>query len=107
MLIVTYVSSSGATTKVDAEDSANVMQAAVAHGIDGIIGECGGSMMCATCHVYIDEAFATRTGPRSEGEEEMLEGAVCEIRPSSRLSCQIAISKELDGLLVHLPPRQI
>ena len=104
---ITYVATSGATTRVDAEDSANVMQAAVAHGVDGIVGECGGSMMCATCHVYIDEAFADRTGPRSEGEEEMLEGAVSEIRPSSRLSCQIAISKELDGLVVHLPPRQI
>ena len=104
---ITYVSSSGATTKVEAEYGASVMQAAVAHGLEGIVGECGGSMMCATCHVYVDEAFAGRTGPRSEGEEEMLEGAVSEIRPSSRLSCQIAISKELDGLVVHLPPRQI
>ena len=76
------------------------MQTALAHSIDGIFAECGGAMMCATCHCYIEDA---RTGEASQGEEDLLDCAEDEVRPSSRLSCQIKVSEDLDGLVVHLP----
>lgn len=92
---------------IQAEPGDNLMNAAISNGIDGIIGECGGSMMCATCHCYVDEDWLEKTGDRIDGEDDMLECAAAEIKPNSRLSCQILVSNELDGLIVHLPDRQI
>lgn len=104
---ITYVSPDGGRTTVEASRSDSVMQAALANGVEGIVAECGGAMMCATCHVYVDDDWKAKAGTASEGELAMLDFAASEVRPSSRLSCQIAITEELDGLVVHLPEAQI
>lgn len=104
---ITFIAADDTVTEVEAETGDSVMHAAVAHDVDGIIGECGGSMMCATCHCYVDEAWAGKTGPRNDGEGDLLDCAASEVRPTSRLSCQIRLSEELDGLVVRLPEAQI
>tara|TARA_R110000751_G_scaffold259709_2_gene358948 strand:- start:17612 stop:17938 length:327 start_codon:yes stop_codon:yes gene_type:complete len=106
MTKITYISADGAQTTVDARDGDSVMSTAIAHDIDGITGECGGSMMCATCHCYVDEAWLEAVGPREDGEEDMLESASSEVKSNSRLSCQIGVTAALDGLVVHLPESQ-
>ncbi|MGK9054548.1 2Fe-2S iron-sulfur cluster-binding protein [Neorhizobium petrolearium] len=106
MTNVTFIAHDGTETTIDIANGDNVMRAALANDIDGIVGECGGSMMCATCHCYVDDAWADQVGPRADGEEDMLESAACEVKPTSRLSCQIRIEPELDGLIVHLPESQ-
>lgn len=107
MARVTYISHDGAETVAEAEEGQSVMQLAVANDIDGIIGECGGSMMCATCHCYVDDAWAQAAGVRKEGENDLLDCAASEVKPTSRLSCQIKLSPALDGLVVHLPESQL
>ncbi|WP_187967818.1 2Fe-2S iron-sulfur cluster-binding protein [Aquibium microcysteis] len=104
---ITFVAADGATTLVEADEGESLMQAAVSSGIDGILGECGGSMMCATCHCYVDDAWAERVGPPVDGEEDMLECATAERRATSRLSCQIRMQAGIDGIVVHLPDRQL
>jgi 2Fe-2S ferredoxin len=107
MPTVTYVDPDGSELVVQADAGTSVMMAAVSNDIDGIVAECGGSLMCATCHVYVDDAFADRLPPVSPDEDEMLEAAACERTAQSRLSCQIVLSDELDGLVVRLPETQI
>ena len=97
----------GVATEVEVEEGESVMRAAVANDIDGIIGECGGSMMCATCHCYVDDDWAARTGPQNPGESDLLDCAASEVKATSRLSCQIKMSADLDGLVVHLPESQL
>ena len=104
---VTYVDPDGTELEVDAATGTSVMMAAVNADIDGIVAECGGSLMCATCHVYVDDAFADRLPEMSADENEMLEAAASERLPTSRLSCQIELSDELDGLVVRLPETQL
>lgn len=104
---VTYVAQDGSREEIDAGDGKSVMKTATGNGVDGIIGECGGNLMCATCHVYVDDDWIETTGTRSEEEDELLEFSVAEVRPNSRLSCQIEMSAELDGLVVHLPKSQV
>jgi len=82
------------------------MEGAVQNGIDGILAECGGSCMCATCHVYVEEEFLARLNPIEEAEEEMLGCTAAQRKANSRLSCQIHVTAELDGLVVNLPPKQ-
>jgi 2Fe-2S ferredoxin len=103
---ITYISATGIATTLNLEEGVSAMQGAVANSLDGIVGECGGSMMCATCHVYVDEMDVGRLPPPGAGEEEMLESAAAERRETSRLSCQIKTSAELDGLTLHMPDRQ-
>ncbi len=104
---VTYIADGGSSQIVDAPLGENVMRAALDHGVDGIVGECGGGLACATCHCYVDEAwFGKVGGPASADERDMLESAAAELRPTSRLSCQIVLDDALDGLVVHLPERQ-
>lgn len=105
MPLVTYISHDGASYEVEAQPGTSVMQAAVDNMIEGIVGECGGSCSCATCHVYVDAAWVGRLKPASEMEKDMLE-CVLEPRENSRLSCQIKLGEELDGLVVHLPESQ-
>jgi 2Fe-2S ferredoxin len=104
MTKISFITPDGTRHDIDARDGQSVMQAALAADLDGIIGECGGSMMCATCHCYDDQH---RSGPRCDGEEEMLESAVCDVTPASRLSCQIRVSPELEGLVIRLPEAQL
>jgi 2Fe-2S ferredoxin len=99
---VTYIESGGARHVVDLQPGFSVMEGAVKNGVPGIAASCGGACACATCHVYIDEAWRSRTGARNDLEEAMLEMAD-EVRPYSRLACQIKMTDELDGLVVQMP----
>ncbi len=104
---VTYIEASGASHTIDLPEGENVMHGALYNGIDGIVGECGGGLACATCHCYVDPAWTERAGgPSSQDETDMLESTAAEVKPSSRLSCQIVMTPELDGLVVHLPEKQ-
>ena len=102
---ITYIDPSGASHEVDAEVGATVMETAIRNGVAGIEAECGGACACATCHVYVDEAWREKTGSPSPMEEDMLDFGF-DVRPNSRLSCQIKVSDELDGLVVSTPERQ-
>ena len=104
---VVYEAPDGARTEIEAPAGATVRNLALANSVDGIVGECGGELMCASCHVYVDEAFLDRLPAMSEAEDEMLESTASERLPSSRLSCQIPLTEELDGLLVRLPDEQL
>ncbi len=106
MVDVTLIDASGQSRTLQAPEGQSLMQAAVSAGVRGIVGECGGSAMCATCHVYVDEAFADRLPSPLETELEMLECTASERLPNSRLGCQIKLSAALDGLVVRLPERQ-
>jgi 2Fe-2S ferredoxin len=104
---VTYIEHGGEQHVVDVPVGENVMRGAVNNGVEGIVGECGGGLACATCHCYVDDAWTGRVGgPASDDERDMLESAASEVRPTSRLSCQIEVTPELDGLVVRLPERQ-
>ena len=106
MARVIYVSAAGESHAVDVPVGTTVMTAALKNGIDGIVAECGGVCMCSTCHVFVDEAFFNRLPPAQDTEEAVLEIAAVERQPTSRLSCQIKVTEDLDGLIVRLPARQ-
>ena len=94
------------TESVEAEIGNSAMRAALAHGLEGIVAECGGNAVCATCHVYVDEAWLAKLRPVSADEDELLDGTASDRLPNSRLSCQIEMTSELDGLVLRLPARQ-
>lgn len=106
MPVVTYVEHDGAEHRIDVPGGESVMQGAVNNGVEGIAAECGGGLACATCHCYVDEAWMERVGPPSQDEQDMLEATSSERRPTSRLSCQITVTDDLDGLIVRLPETQ-
>jgi ferredoxin, 2Fe-2S len=104
---VIYVQADGSRQEIDLPIGDNVMRGALNHDLPGIVGECGGGLACATCHCYVDAAWTAATGgPSSQDEADMLECSAAEVRPSSRLSCQIVMTPALDGLVVHLPEKQ-
>ena len=103
---VTYIQPDGASETIEADDGATVMHTAVTNGVAGVLADCGGACSCATCHVYIDEAWLDRVDPPSEDELGMLECTASERRANSRLSCQIELSESLDGLVVRTPETQ-
>ncbi len=104
---VTYVAHDGTRTDVDVPEGDNVMQGALFNGVEGIVGECGGALACATCHCYIDDAWWDRIGgPASQEETDMLGQAAAEVKPHSRLGCQINATPEIEGLVVHMPETQ-
>jgi ferredoxin, 2Fe-2S len=105
MAKITYIEHDGTSHTVDAEVGSTVMETALRNGITGIVAECGGSCTCATCHVYVDEAWVEKTGEASPMEEDMLDFAY-DAKPNSRLSCQIQVTEELDGLVVRTPSYQ-
>jgi 2Fe-2S ferredoxin len=105
MAKITYIQPDGTEQTVDGEPGMTVMEVAKTNLIEGIEAECGGACACATCHVYIDEAWREKTGTPEQMEEDMLDFAF-EVRPESRLSCQIRITPELDGLIVRIPDKQ-
>jgi ferredoxin, 2Fe-2S len=99
---VTYIDAGGKQHVVDVRPGLSLMEGAVQNGVPGIPATCGGACACATCHIYIDEAWRSRTGARNDLEESMLEMAD-DVQPNSRLACQIEMTDELDGLVVHVP----
>jgi 2Fe-2S ferredoxin len=105
MAKITYIQPDGSQQSVEADIGMTVMETAKKNDIEGIEAECGGACACATCHVYVDEAWRERTGGPSEMEEDMLDFAF-EVRPTSRLSCQIKMTEALDGLIVRIPDKQ-
>lgn len=104
---ITFVNADGSHTAVNADVGRTLMENAVSHGITGIVAECGGACQCATCHVYVAEPWSQRLPPISADEDVMLENTVAPRRPESRLSCQIEVKPEYDGLVALMPDRQI
>lgn len=104
---VTYIEASGTERVVDVPIDENVMRGALYNGVEGIVGECGGALSCATCRCYVDEAWSAKVGkPTSQTEEELIQAVESEVKPNTRLSCQINMTADLDGLVVHLPEHQ-
>jgi 2Fe-2S ferredoxin len=93
--------------RVKAETGDSAMRAAILHGVDGIVAECGGSALCATCHVYVDDNWTSRLAAVGDDEDALLDGTASTRQANSRLSCQIKITPELDGLVLRLPERQV
>src|ERR1700682_722173 len=104
---ITYVHSNGTRQTLDVPFGAREMRGAIITVIDVIVAECGGEMMCATCHVYVEENQLGRTPTQSDDEKAMLEFTASERRPNSRLSCQLGVTPELEGLVVSLPETQV
>jgi len=102
---IIYIEHDGTERTVDAEVGATVMETAIRNSVPGIVAECGGACSCATCHVHVAEAWSEKVGPPSPMEEDMLDFAF-DVRPTSRLSCQIKVTDELDGLIVRTPAQQ-
>ena len=98
MPIITFIRSDNRSESIEARIGDSAMLAATRHGVDEIVAECGGNAMCATCHVYVDDNWIGRLAAMSEAAER---------QPNSRLSCQIKIEQELDGLVLRLPERQL
>ena len=107
MPTVVFVDPQGARTTVTAELGQSVMEAAVSNDVDGVVGQCGGSLSCASCHVYVQDPWQALVGEAADLEDDMLDGALAERRPESRLSCQLEMSAELDGLTVEVAPEQL
>jgi 2Fe-2S ferredoxin len=103
---ITYIDNEGTARTVEAELGATVMETAINNDIPGILATCGGSCSCATCHVYVEDSWLERLPPPALEESDMLDTAH-DLKDSSRLSCQIKVTEELDGLTVTTPPRQI
>lgn len=105
MPLIKFVNHDGNVMEVHATAGTSVMQAAVDNGVDGIIAECGGACSCATCHCYVDDAWTAKLDVPSDIEKDMIE-CVLEPQDNSRLSCQLVITDDLDGLVVRLPENQ-
>ena len=106
MPAITYILADGTRRDVDAAPGSSVMETAIKHNVKGIEAECGGCLSCATCHVYVEEAWFAKLPKAESDEEDMLGFVASERRPTSRLSCQIIAKEGLDGLVVTIPPLQ-
>ena len=106
MPIVNFVSAHGLSRKVEVPIGMSVMQAALNHRIEGILGECGGNCMCATCHAYVDSSFLNQIPAAKDNEKFMLSIAAEGPESNSRLSCQIKMTQDLDGIVIRLPKKQ-
>ena len=102
---ITYIEFDGTEHTVDVRKGLSVMEGAIKNNVPGIDADCGGACACATCHVYVDDAWREKTGTASAMEESMLDFAQ-NVEPNSRLSCQIRVTDDLDGLIVRLPEDQ-
>jgi 2Fe-2S ferredoxin len=102
---IVYIEFSGVTYVVDAQKGRSLMQAALDNGVPGILGNCGGCCSCATCHAYVDAEYLSKLPPMTDSEKLMLSSAI-DIRGNSRLTCQLEVSDELDGLVLRLPQTQ-
>ena len=103
---ITYIEHSGKSHTIEIANGLSVMEGAVQNNIPGIDADCGGSMACATCHVYVKEEWFNKLPIKEDGEEDMLDMAF-EPKKNSRLSCQLMVSDQLDGLVVNLPEKQV
>ena len=103
---ITYIEYNGKSHTIEVANGLSVMEGAVQNNIPGIDADCGGSMACATCHVYVKEEWFNKLPKKEDGEEDMLDMAF-EPKKNSRLSCQLVISDQLDGLVVNLPEKQV
>lgn len=99
----TWILPDGKTITAEVREGQNLMEAAVANNVPRVVGECGGSLSCATCHVIVAEAWADKTGTPGEFEDAMLDVAETERQATSRLSCQITMSPALDGIMLIVP----
>jgi ferredoxin, 2Fe-2S len=106
MITIHLIAADHSTRELRCAPGQSLMKAAVDAGIEQIAADCGGTLTCATCHVYVDEAWAARLPAPVADESDMLDFAAAPVKPTSRLSCQIALTPELDGLVVHLPGTQ-
>ena len=102
---ITYIDTTGKSRTVEVEKGLSVMEGAVQNEIPEIDADCGGAMACATCHVYVKEEWFNKLPKKEDGEEDMLDMAF-EPKKNSRLSCQLVVSDELDGLIVDIPSKQ-
>ena len=105
MTKITYITHNNKSHQIDVQNGLTVMEGAVQNDIPGIDADCGGGMACATCHVYVKEDWLDKLPPKEDGEEDMLDMAY-EPKNNSRLSCQLTVSDELDGLIVNIPSKQ-
>jgi 2Fe-2S ferredoxin len=101
-----FISACGKRTAIEAPPGTSAMQAALTNGLEGILAECGGSLACGTCHVYVEPARLAQLRPISAAEDAMLDMTASPRRPDSRLGCQVVMSEALDGLVLFLPERQ-
>jgi len=106
MVNITFKHPDGKLEAVEIAEGLSIMEAAIKHDIDGIEADCGGGCSCATCHVYIDQAYQDKTGAPSAAEEDMLDFAF-DVRPQSRLSCQVRITADMNDLVVQIPDKQM
>ena len=106
MAKITYIEHNGKNHTIDVTNGLSVMEGAVQNNISGIDADCGGSMACATCHVYVKEEWFNKLPKKEDREEDMLDMAF-EPKKNSRLSCQLMVSDQLDGLVVNLPEKQV
>ena len=105
MAKITYVEHDGTEHTIEVKNGMSVMEGAIKNNVPGIDADCGGACACATCHVYVDAAWQGKTGEKSAMEESMLDFAE-NVEDNSRLSCQIKVSDDLDGLIVRMPESQ-
>ena len=105
MTRITYVAPDDALYEVDVPDGESLMRGAVQNDIPGIVGECGGELTCGTCHVYIPVAWQDQTGTQSQGEQDLL-SMMDDVRPESRLACQVTVTADLDGLATQISEHQ-
>lgn len=106
MPTIHYILQDGSSRSIEAKAGSSVMENAIRGNVRGIDAECGGSCSCATCHVYVDDAYLNRLPPPDDMESDLLDGVASERRPGSRLSCQLSMTAELDGLTVRVPETQ-
>ena len=106
MTKITYIENNGKEHTIDVQNGLTVMEGAIQNDIPGIDADCGGSMACATCHVYVKDDWYDKLDEKSEGEDDMIDQAY-DPKKNSRLSCQITVSDKIEGLIVHLPEKQV
>ena len=106
MAKITYITSDDKVHEIEVQNGLTVMEGAVQNNIPGIDADCGGGMACATCHVYVQDDWYDKLSSKEDGEEDMLDMAF-EPKKNSRLSCQITVSDKIEGLVVHLPEKQV
>lgn len=107
MSLVIYIHPNGERSQADVPDGQNLMLAATGHDIDGIVGDCGGVMSCATCHVIVESPFQEQLPPLSDTENQMLDYTAAPREPGSRLACQIVMNAALDGIAVRIADPQL